>query len=117
MLWEIRIWQDKFLLEVFVGCSFFGCSCECFLTLAQTFYFEKTEWKTPQVYSVIEMSQQIVIKVHFLTDFLLINSYLDDVERLGGAQYEPTEQDILRTRIKTTGIVEVQFDFKRLHFK
>jgi len=29
----------------------------------------------------------------------------------------PTEQDILRTRVKTTGIVEIQFDFKKLHFR
>jgi len=29
----------------------------------------------------------------------------------------PTEQDILRTRVKTTGIVEVHFSFKNLNFK
>lgn len=29
----------------------------------------------------------------------------------------PTEQDILRTRVKTTGIVEVHFNFKNLNFK
>ena len=44
-------------------------------------------------------------------------SYLDSLERIGASTYEPTEQDLLRTRVKTTGIVEVQFDFKRLHFK
>uniref|UniRef100_A0A915LN62 Guanine nucleotide-binding protein G(O) subunit alpha n=1 Tax=Meloidogyne javanica TaxID=6303 RepID=A0A915LN62_MELJA len=33
--------------------------------------------------------------------------FLDDLERLGQPNYEPTEQDILRTRVKTTGIVEV----------
>lgn len=30
---------------------------------------------------------------------------------------QPTEQDILRTRVKTTGIVEVHFSFKNLNFK
>ena len=44
-------------------------------------------------------------------------SYLDSLDRIGSPGYEPTEQDLLRTRVKTTGIVEVQFDFKRLHFK
>ena len=44
-------------------------------------------------------------------------SYLDSLDRIGTADYEPTEQDLLRTRVKTTGIVEVQFDYKRLHFK
>ncbi|KHJ84352.1 g-protein alpha subunit [Oesophagostomum dentatum] len=43
--------------------------------------------------------------------------FLDDLERLGEATYQPTEQDILRTRVKTTGIVEVHFTFKNLNFK
>ncbi|XP_058972851.1 guanine nucleotide-binding protein G(o) subunit alpha-like [Pocillopora verrucosa] len=43
--------------------------------------------------------------------------YLDAIERIGAENYEPTAQDLLRTRVKTTGIVEIQFDFKRLHFK
>jgi len=44
-------------------------------------------------------------------------SFLDSLSRIGTADYMPTEQDILRTRVKTTGIVEVQFDFKKLHFR
>ena len=48
---------------------------------------------------------------------LLIFSFLDDLDRLGGKDYMPTEQDILRTRVKTTGIVEVHFHFKNLNFK
>lgn len=44
-------------------------------------------------------------------------SFLDDLERLGETNYQPTEQDILRTRVKTTGIVEVHFTFKNLNFK
>lgn len=31
--------------------------------------------------------------------------------------YIPTQQDVLRTRVKTTGIVETHFTFKDLHFK
>ncbi|KAJ4947706.1 hypothetical protein JOQ06_009739 [Pogonophryne albipinna] len=31
--------------------------------------------------------------------------------------WTPTEQDILRTRVKTTGIVETHFTFKNLHFR
>lgn len=45
------------------------------------------------------------------------NSFLDDLDRLGAKDYQPTEQDILRTRVKTTGIVEVHFSFKNLNFK
>ncbi|CAH2042508.1 unnamed protein product, partial [Iphiclides podalirius] len=43
--------------------------------------------------------------------------FLDDLDRLGARDYQPTEQDILRTRVKTTGIVEVHFSFKNLNFK
>lgn len=46
-----------------------------------------------------------------------IPSYLDSLDRIGAADYQPTEQDILRTRVKTTGIVETHFTFKNLHFR
>lgn len=49
--------------------------------------------------------------------FFSIFSFLDDLDRLGAKDYQPTEQDILRTRVKTTGIVEVHFSFKNLNFK
>lgn len=44
-------------------------------------------------------------------------SYLNDMERIGKQDYIPTQQDVLRTRVKTTGIVETHFTFKELHFK
>lgn len=48
---------------------------------------------------------------------VIFDSFLDDLDRLGAREYQPTEQDILRTRVKTTGIVEVHFSFKNLNFK
>ncbi|XDV28768.1 hypothetical protein PO909_031983, partial [Leuciscus waleckii] len=45
------------------------------------------------------------------------SSYLDSLDRIGAPDYQPTEQDILRTRVKTTGIVETHFTFKNLHFR
>lgn len=60
---------------------------------------------------------------NFYDDYFYINlllflySFLDDLDRLGARDYQPTEQDILRTRVKTTGIVEVHFSFKNLNFK
>lgn len=59
------------------------------------------------------ISVLVVINDHSL----FFSSYLDALDRIGANNYEPTEQDLLRTRVKTTGIVEIQFDFKRLHFK
>ncbi|XP_072306204.1 guanine nucleotide-binding protein G(i) subunit alpha [Eucyclogobius newberryi] len=43
--------------------------------------------------------------------------YLNDLERICEAGYVPTQQDVLRTRVKTTGIVETHFTFKDLYFK
>jgi len=43
--------------------------------------------------------------------------YLEAIDRLAEPDYRPTEQDILRTRVKTTGIVEIQFTFRKLHFR
>ncbi|XP_032810120.1 guanine nucleotide-binding protein G(i) subunit alpha-1-like [Petromyzon marinus] len=43
--------------------------------------------------------------------------YLNDLERISRPDYVPTQQDVLRTRVKTTGIVETHFTFKDLHFK
>lgn len=43
--------------------------------------------------------------------------YLSALDRISQSGYIPTEQDVLRTRVKTTGIVETHFTFKDLHFK
>ena len=43
--------------------------------------------------------------------------YLDSLARLGKRDYLPAEQDILRTRVKTTGIVEVNFTYKGFNFQ
>ena len=49
--------------------------------------------------------------------FYLFFSYLNALDRISQSTYVPTEQDVLRTRVKTTGIVETHFTFKELHFK
>lgn len=43
--------------------------------------------------------------------------YLNTLDRISQPNYIPTQQDVLRTRVKTTGIVETHFSFKGLHFK
>ena len=60
--------------------------------------------------------------------------YLNALDRISAPNYRPTQQvrfqfqdnfgniiietqDVLRTRVKTTGIIETQFKFKNLHFK
>ncbi|KAM7402247.1 hypothetical protein PAMP_017504 [Pampus punctatissimus] len=45
------------------------------------------------------------------------SDYLNDLERLIQPGYVPTEQDVLRSRVKTTGIIETQFGLKDLNFR
>jgi len=43
--------------------------------------------------------------------------FFDNLDRIANPSYKPNEQDILLTRIKTTGIVEVNFEIKNVHFR
>jgi len=43
--------------------------------------------------------------------------YLNEMDRISSPNYVPTQNDVLRTRVKTTGIIETQFSYKGLHFK
>jgi len=43
--------------------------------------------------------------------------YLDDLARLADPDYLPTEQDILRARVPTTGILEYPFDLDGIIFR
>lgn len=44
-------------------------------------------------------------------------SYLNDLDRITTPNYLPTEQDVLRSRVKTTGIIETRFSVKDLNFR
>jgi guanine nucleotide-binding protein G(o) subunit alpha len=43
--------------------------------------------------------------------------FLNDLNRIGSPDYLPTEQDVLRSRTRTTGIVEVNFSYKNLNIR
>ncbi|XP_067101719.1 guanine nucleotide-binding protein G(t) subunit alpha-2-like [Osmerus mordax] len=43
--------------------------------------------------------------------------YLQELDRITKSDYLPNEQDVLRSRVKTTGIIEEQFACKELHFR
>ena len=50
-------------------------------------------------------------------EFTLIDSaayFLNDLDRLCAHDYEPTDDDILRSRVKTVGIVKLEFSFRHL---
>jgi guanine nucleotide-binding protein G(i) subunit alpha len=40
---------------------------------------------------------------------VLIHSYFDSIDRIAQSNYLPTDQDVLRSRVKTTGITETTF--------
>ena len=44
-------------------------------------------------------------------------SFLDSLDRISNPSYRPSKQDILLTRIKTTGIVEISFLIKGVQFR
>lgn len=44
-------------------------------------------------------------------------SFLDNLERIGADGYVPNEQDILRSRLATSGIHEYNFTFHEVNFK
>ncbi|EEB18668.1 guanine nucleotide-binding protein G alpha subunit, putative [Pediculus humanus corporis] len=43
--------------------------------------------------------------------------YLNSLDKISLPNYVPSQQDVLRTRVKTTGIVETHFTFKNLRFR
>lgn len=43
--------------------------------------------------------------------------FLSSIERISRHDYIPTQEDVLRTRVKTTGIFETSFSYKGLQFK
>ena len=43
--------------------------------------------------------------------------FLNDLSRISDPYYIPTEQDVLRTRVRTTGIIETKFINKGLLFR
>ena len=44
-------------------------------------------------------------------------SYLSSLERIASPGYVPTEQDVLRVRVPTTGIIEYPFDLENIIFR
>ena len=53
-------------------------------------------------------------------EFQLIDSteyFMSSMDRIFSEDYEPNDQDILRTRVKTTGVVRIEFDFHATKFE
>ena len=55
--------------------------------------------------------------VCYFTRFQPYFSYLSDLNRIAQPGYLPTQQDILRVRVPTTGIIEYPFDLEEIRFR
>lgn len=55
----------------------------------------------------------------YVTEFekTIFSSYLQEIDRVAAPNYLPTEQDILRVRVPTTGIIEYPFDLEEIRFR
>lgn len=56
-----------------------------------------------------------LVTTNFFNNTLL--SYFDDIDRLSEPGYTPTEQDVLRSRVPTTGIIEFKFTVQDTVFR
>lgn len=75
-------------------------------------------WKSLAVLKSTNVFNSLINAVRSsVCTFFLPLSYLNDLDRICHLDYIPTQQDVLRTRVKTTGIVETHFTFKDLYFK
>ncbi|NWQ84346.1 GNA11 protein, partial [Columbina picui] len=56
---------------------------------------------------------------HSYTELILslVYVYLSDVDRIATPGYLPTQQDVLRVRVPTTGIIEYPFDLENIIFR
>jgi guanine nucleotide-binding protein subunit alpha len=45
------------------------------------------------------------------------NSFFEDLDRLFNKDFVPTDQDVLRARLRTTGITETVFDLGSLQYR
>ena len=47
----------------------------------------------------------------------MFSSYLSDIDRVTAEGYVPAQQDVLRVRVPTTGIIEYPFDLENVIFR
>lgn len=67
-------------------------------------------WKHPAIQQTFKRSSE-----YQLPDSA--SYYLSDLDRICKVEFVPNEQDVLRTRVRTTGIVETSWSHERVTFK
>lgn len=67
--------------------------------------------------ALVKVLLQCLISLPFFLSSFLVSSYLSDLDRIAEPSYLPTQQDVLRVRIPTTGIIEYPFDLQSIIFR
>jgi len=70
----------------------------------------KSLWGDPGI-------QSTMVRAHEFHVNDSVGYYFQSMDRIGLDGYVPNEQDILRSRAKTTGIIEIEFDVEEVHFR
>lgn len=76
-------------------------------------YKRLTQDKTSSNSTIPQLSMFIAISECKLT----VISYFNAVDRIAAKDYIPSDADVLRSRAKTTGIIETEFVVEKTKFK
>lgn len=68
-------------------------------------------------YLILLNSESLLSGCMYLRLTTIFLSYLDDLDRITAEGYVPTQQDVLRVRVPTTGINEYPFTISRVVFR
>lgn len=66
---------------------------------------------------ILYLSRTLLEKMYSHQCWSFLSSYLNQLDRITDPNYLPSEQDVLRSRVKTTGIIETKFSVKDLNFR
>eukprot|EP01117_Protostelium_nocturnum_P017096 TRINITY_DN689_c0_g1_i1.p1 TRINITY_DN689_c0_g1~~TRINITY_DN689_c0_g1_i1.p1 ORF type:complete len:349 (+),score=86.63 TRINITY_DN689_c0_g1_i1:94-1140(+) len=69
----------------------------------------KNLWKDPAIQTAFERQNEF--QLYDSTQY-----YFENIDRICSSDYKPTEQDILRSRSKTTGVTETNFEVENVKF-
>ncbi|KAK6632504.1 hypothetical protein RUM43_013271 [Polyplax serrata] len=98
------------LLKIQYGCS----SCHEKADLIRSVDFETvTTFESPYVEAIKDLWADTGIQECYDRR----RDYLMEIDRVAASNYLPTEQDILRVRVPTTGIIEYPFDLEEIRFR
>lgn len=58
-------------------------------------------------------SDDVLVIVETPNTYVVLNSFLNDVDRIATVDYVPSDEDVVRARLRTTGVQEYHFILDR----